>query len=103
MLAVQGQQESCTMPSAGQTTGPLLELSDTCRQIVQALIEQNRQRAVWSKLVFNRSGQLEEQLRQRYVEQFATGVLAGLDTSLSQRLSVGSEYYPSGLFAHQTY
>ena len=92
--AVQVQQESCTMPSAGQTIGPLLELSDTCRQIVQALIEQNRQRAVWSKLVFNRSGQLEEQLRQRYVEQFATGVLAGLDTSLSQRLSVGSDTIP---------
>ena len=91
--AVQVQQESCTMASAGQTTGPLLELSDTCRQIVQALIEQNRQRAVWSKLVFNRSGQLEEQLRQRYVEQFATGVLAGLDTSLSQRL-VGSDTIP---------
>src|SRR5215510_11038831 len=91
--AVQVQQESCTMASAGQTTGSLLELSDTCRQIVQALIEQNRQRAVWSKLVFNRSGQLEEQLRQRYVEQFATGVLAGLDTSLSQRL-VGSDTIP---------
>jgi type VI secretion system protein ImpL len=91
--AVQVQQASCTMTSAGQTTGPLLELSDTCRQIVQALIEQNRQRAAWSKLVFNRSGQLEEQLRQRYIEQFATGVLAGLDTSLSQRL-VGSDTIP---------
>ena len=88
------KQELCTTTSAGQTTGPLLELSDTCRQTVQALIEQNRQRAVWSKLVFSRSGQLEEQLRQRYVEQFASGVLAGLDTSLSQRLSVGSDTMP---------
>src|SRR5262249_35060542 len=91
--AVQVQQEFCTMTSTGQTTGPLLEVSDTCRQIVQALIEQNRQRAVWSKL-FNRSGHLEEQLRQRYVEQFATGVLTGLDTSLSQRLKVGTDTIP---------
>jgi type VI secretion system protein ImpL len=92
--AGQVQQESCTMDSTGKTTGPLLEVSDTCRQIVQALIEQNRQRAVWSKL-FNRSVQLEEQLRQRYVEQFATGVLAGLDTSLSQRLNkVGTDTIP---------
>jgi hypothetical protein len=81
------------MTSAGQTTGSLLELSNTCRQIVQALSEQNHQRAVWSKLVFNRSGRLEKQLRQHYVEQFDTGVLAGLDASLSQRL-VGSDTIP---------
>jgi type VI secretion system protein ImpL len=87
------QQKPCTVANAEQTTGSLLELSDTCRQIVQALSEQNRQRAVWSKIVFNRSGRLEEQWRQRYVEQFATGVLAGLDTNLSQRL-VGSDTIP---------
>jgi type VI secretion system protein ImpL len=88
------QQESCTTTREGQDSGAHLELSDACRQIVQALIEQNRQRAVWRKLVFNRSGQLEEQLRQRYVEQFTAGVLTELDTSLSQRLRAGSDTIP---------
>ena len=88
------KQESCTATTAGQTAASLLELSDTCRQVVEALSEQNRQRAAWRKLVFNRSGQLEEQLRQRYVEQFASGALARLDASLSQRLSAGSNTIP---------
>jgi type VI secretion system protein ImpL len=87
-------QEACTMRSRTAGTGPLLEQAEACRQVVQTLMDQNRQRSAFSTFVFNRSGTLAERLRQRYVAQFAAEVLTALDTSLSQHLSTGSEPIP---------
>jgi type VI secretion system protein ImpL len=82
-------QEPCA--AAPGLLGAPLEQAESCRQVVQGLIDQNRQRFAWGKLVFNRSGRLEGELRQRYVERFRSEVLAPLDASLGQRLTGGSE------------
>jgi type VI secretion system protein ImpL len=87
-------QELCAASGGGQGTGHLLEQADGCRRAVQTLIEQNRQRSAWTKLLFNRSSRLERQLRQRYVEKFDAEVLAPLDAGISQRLIAGSETIP---------
>ena len=71
-----------------------LEQVEGCRRVVQDLIDQNRQRFAWSKLVFNRSGKLEGELRQSYVEKFRSEVLAPLDAGLGQQLISGSETIP---------
>jgi type VI secretion system protein ImpL len=84
----------CTAIVDQSGTRSHLEQVDRCRQAVQQLGEWNHQRSWSSRLLLNRSGGLELQLRQRYVEQFASGVLAGLDTSLSQRLNTGSDTIP---------
>jgi hypothetical protein len=71
-------------------TAPLLDQVDGCRQMVQTLIDRRRQRPSWSKLVFDRSGQLEEELRRRYVEKFEAEVLTPLDTGIASQLAGGS-------------
>lgn len=87
-------QEPCAAAGGGQGVALLLEQAESCRQVVQALIDRNRQRSTWGKLVFNRSGKLEERLRQRYVEKFASEALAALDMDINQRLSAGSDPIP---------
>lgn len=84
-------QDLCREAGGGQGVGALLEQAEGCRQVVRGLIEQNRQRFSWSKFVFNRSGRLEGDLRQRYVEKFETEVLASLDAGISRYLTAGSE------------
>jgi type VI secretion system protein ImpL len=88
------QQEPCAAAEGGQGVALLLEQAESCRQVVQALIDRNRQRSTWGKLVFNRSGRLEDRLRQRYVEKFASEALAALDTDINQRLSAGTDSIP---------
>ena len=83
-------QEPCTA-APGTQRWAALEQAESCRQVVQGLIDQNRQRFAWSKLVFNRSGRLEGELRQRYVEKFRSEVLTPLDAGIGQQLSGGPE------------
>jgi type VI secretion system protein ImpL len=87
-------QEPCAAASGQQGVAPLLEPAEDCRQVVQGLIDHNRQRFTWSKLVFNRSGRLEGELRQRYVEKFQSEVLAPLDAGMHQQLMVSPEAIP---------
>jgi type VI secretion system protein ImpL len=87
-------QELCTTMQGGQNLGVLLDSTERCRQVVQTLVDQNRQRFVLSKPIFNSSGRLEERLRLRYVEKFTTEVLAGLDAGISHHLSTGPAPIP---------
>jgi type VI secretion system protein ImpL len=87
-------QEPCAAALGQQHVEPLLEQAEGCRQVVQGLIDQNRQRFTWSKLVFNRSGRLEGELRQRYVEKFQSEVLAPLDADMHQQLTTSSDAVP---------
>ena len=85
------REEFCTASVEQESTEPLLDQIDGCRQVVQTLIDQNRLRPSWSKLLFNQSSTLEATLRQEYVEKFEAEVLAPLDTHITERLSTGSE------------
>jgi type VI secretion system protein ImpL len=87
-------QEPCAAAPGQQGAAPLLEQAEGCRQAVQGLIDQNRQRFTWSKLVFNRSGGLEGELRRRYVEKFRSEVLAPLDAGTHQQLITSPEAIP---------
>lgn len=72
----------------------LLSQAEHCRLEVQRFIDRRRQRASLSKLVFDRSGALERQLRQQYVTTFAADVLAPLDERLEQPLKASSGTIP---------
>ena len=87
-------QEACDPAGGRQGARPFLEQAEGCRQVVQALIDQDNQRFVWSKLIFNRSGRLADRLRRRYVEKFASEVLTPLDTGIDQHLIAGPEAIP---------
>lgn len=82
---------ACRMASEVAHTGPLLDQADKCRHVVQQLIDHNHQHAVLGKALFNRSGTLEERLRQGYVEQFERAVLAPLDAGVTRHLAAGSD------------
>jgi type VI secretion system protein ImpL len=84
-------QAPCAATPGPQGAALQLVQAESCRQVVQGLVDQNRQRFAWSKLVFNRSGTLEGELRQRYVAKFQSEVLAPLDANLGQQLISGSE------------
>jgi hypothetical protein len=73
---------------------PRLEEVEGCRRVVQLLMEQNQQRFVLSKLLFRRSLQAEQQLRQRYVHKFRSDVLTRLDTRIGQSFTAGSPTIP---------
>ena len=83
-------QRPCTA-AGGQSPTPLLAQAESCRQVVQRLIDLNRQRFAWSKFVFNSSGRLEGELRQLYVQKFQSEVLIPLDAGISQQLIAGSD------------
>jgi type VI secretion system protein ImpL len=72
-------------------TEPLLDEAEGCRQIVQTVITQNHARPSWHTIVFNKSGKLEGQLRQRYVEKFQAEVLGPLDPGIDQRLMAADD------------
>jgi hypothetical protein len=59
------------------------------------LDEQQQRRFAWNKLVFDRSGKLAEQLRQRYLTRFTDAVLVPLDAGLAQRLTTGPDTIPT--------
>lgn len=82
---------ACQTASESAHTALLLDRAETCRQVVQQLSDHNRQRPLWGKVLFNRSGTLEERLRQGYVEQFERTVLAPLDAGLTRRLATGPD------------
>lgn len=73
---------------------PRLEAAERCRQVVQSLIDQNGQRPSWSTLLFDRSGRLAGQLRQRYVEKFGAEVLAPIDAGVERRLMASDDSIP---------
>ena len=84
----------CAVIDSRQRGDPQLEQVERCRYIVQTLIEQNQQRVALSKLLFSRSIQVEERLRQNYVQKFDTEIRAGLDTRIEQHLTAGSATIP---------
>jgi type VI secretion system protein ImpL len=84
----------CTATVASPPDAPLLAQAERCRQVAQRLAEHNRQRSWPGKVLFNRSGRLESQLRRQFVDKFAAEVLAPLDARLLQRLSVGTDTMP---------
>lgn len=88
----------CASFGEPQRGEPLLEQVETCRQVVQALAERNQQRLAWNKLVSDRSGTFEAQLRQHYVEKFPTAVLTPLDERAEQRLTISTEAIPVAFF-----
>jgi type VI secretion system protein ImpL len=90
-------QGPCAAAPGPQGAVPQLAQAEGCRQVVQGLVDQNRQRFAWSKLVFNRSGLLEGELRQLYVAKFQSEVLAPLDAHLGRQLISGSETVPLAL------
>ncbi|MDH3602510.1 MAG: type VI secretion system protein, partial [Candidatus Tectomicrobia bacterium] len=84
----------CEVIDQRQRGDPLLEQAERCRQVVQALIEQNQRRVALSKLLFRRSMQAEKRLRQHYVRKFESEVRASLDTRIRQHLTAGSATIP---------
>jgi type VI secretion system protein ImpL len=73
---------------------PLLESAERCRQVVQVLDAQNRQRSALSKLLFRRSVHTERRLQQRYVHKFLSEVLTPIDARIEQHLTVGTSTLP---------
>jgi type VI secretion system protein ImpL len=88
-------QQPCLLTASGPEKTSDLAGVEACRQVVQALDEQQQRRFAWNKLVFDRSGKLAEQLRQRYVTRFTAAVLTPLDAGLAQRLTTGPDTIPT--------
>jgi type VI secretion system protein ImpL len=84
----------CRFATVRGSPATLLSGAEACHQVVQQLIDQNRQRPAWNRLLFNRSGRLEDQLRQRYVETFEADILTPLDTVIGQQLHADAETIP---------
>lgn len=83
---------NCPERSGQAATRPHLAEMESCRVTVQNLIDQNHNRAWWSTLWwFSRSFRLEDELRQRYVRNFQTQVLAPLNAELEQALQLEQE------------
>jgi hypothetical protein len=72
----------------------LLDQAAACRLTVQGLIDQRQQGPTWSRLFFDRSGTMERQLRERFVENFNAAVLTPLDASIDDQLTSGAETIP---------
>jgi hypothetical protein len=82
----------CPERSGKAEARPNLEEMESCRVTVQNLIDQNHNRAWWSTLWwFARSFRLEDELRQRYVKNFQTQVLAPLNAELEQAIQLSQE------------
>jgi type VI secretion system protein ImpL len=84
----------CRAALDGADFGALLEQTERCRQVVQRLSEENHRRPAWSRLLYDRSGRLAGQWRQRYVEKFSTEILQPLDASLAQQILASAEPIP---------
>jgi type VI secretion system protein ImpL len=80
----------CPEPTTQTPTRPLLDEVDRCRQTLQTLIEHNDQRSRWSTFLFNSTGQLEGEFKQRYMRIFQTHVLAPLNNA-TERILPASE------------
>jgi type VI secretion system protein ImpL len=87
-------ERRCEVASGQQGSELPLPQVNGCRQEVQSLYNKNSQRPSWSKLVFDRSGKRERQLRQHYVVLFEAEVLTPLDARLAAHLSTGSKTIP---------
>ena len=87
-------QQPCLSPGSAPGQAAVLAEAETCRQVVQALHDQQQKRLAVNKLVFDSSGKLAAQLRQRYVERFDAAVLAPLDAGLEQRLTTSTDTIP---------
>ena len=82
-------------------TSPRLDAVEQCRQAVQHLTEQQARRQRWSTWMFNRSGRLEDTLRQRYARQFRSTLLAPLNSEIDRAFQGTTDPLPLMLLLAQ--
>jgi len=87
--------------SMAKAGGPDLNAVDRCRQAVETVSEGNRDRPGWSTWLFNRSGRLEDQLRDRYVSHFKAGLLDPLNHQLDGAFDGSTDPLPLMLLVAQ--
>jgi type VI secretion system protein ImpL len=93
-IAASVSPAACPEAAAQPASGPRLEPVGRCLLAVQTLNEQTRRRSRWATWLFNRSGRLEEGLRERYVHAFATELLAPLNTELDHSFQASTDPLP---------
>jgi len=83
-IATSVDPTACPAGSSQPASSPQIDVIERCRQAVESIAQQNTQRSHWSTQLFNRSGQLENSLRQRYVQAFQNEVVAPLNSALDR-------------------
>jgi type VI secretion system protein ImpL len=92
---VSGAGESaCPEAAARESGAPRLAELDACRLAAQSVAEKNRQRLAWGRMLFDRSGKLEESLRARYVQGFRAAVLSSLNAEMQRAFEVTQDPLP---------
>jgi type VI secretion system protein ImpL len=87
--------------TAVKATGPALRSLDRCRQAVETVSEGNRQRPGWSAWLFNRSGRLEDHLRDRYLTNVKAALLEPLNNQLDAAFDGSTDPLPLMLLVAQ--
>ena len=88
--AVMSDTAGCTEVASAVQDVPRFERATACRQIVQTLFDQNRQRSPWRASLFNHSGELEQKLYTHYRTIVRNDILDPLDAQLEVRLLAAS-------------
>jgi len=84
----------CPEAAPKASARPRFEVVERCRQGVQSLTNQNQRRPHWSTWLFNRSGHLEQRLRERYVRAFRGDVLVPLDSEIERVFQTSTDPLP---------
>ena len=84
----------CPAPEARVPSHPSVDGAEACRRAIRELTQQNQQRSRWQTLWFTRSFQLEEELRQQYVQHFQTQVLTPLNVTLDRTVQASEDPLP---------
>jgi type VI secretion system protein ImpL len=84
----------CPAPEVRVPSQPALESAETCRKTISDLAMQNQQRSRWQTLWFTQSFQVEEELRQQYMQHFQTQVLIPLNAELDRTVQTSEDPLP---------
>jgi len=84
----------CPAPEARVPSQPALESAEICRKTIHDLATQNHQRSRWQTLWFTKSFQVEEELRQQYLQHFQTQVLIPLNAELDRTVQTSEDTLP---------
>jgi type VI secretion system protein ImpL len=88
-------QTRCALDTRQHAPGSArLDGVDACREVVETLIDRNLRRRPWLALGLDRSGRLETDLRQRYVQKFKAEVLAPLNGEIDRALRTTGDPLP---------
>lgn len=93
-IAAAANAAACEASVQKVAASPRLREVESCRQIVQGLIDGNRGRSHWLTFGYSRARGLEQELRPRYVQKFRAELLAPLDAELERAFQAAAEPLP---------